>query len=328
MPGGSRAHASRGARRWGLIVALLQAVVAPIVAQAQSTLSEPRVFSRDSVRIVFWEGDEGTAERTLDAALAPLPLPGIPGAAVLRSATIYLAPSRAVFDSLTYGESPEWAAGVAIPAARRIVLPTFRRPGPLGDPVVTLRHELAHLALAGHLGPQVPRWFTEGYATWVSGGWDERSGWVIRLALLRGTATPLDSLRLGWPRGEARARLAYLLSASAVRYLATSRGDPAFEAFIAEWRREGTLDGAMRTVYQISPSQFEREWRAMVRRRYGWLLAISQVGVFWGAFAILVILLGSLRRKRNRDRLEELRREEYMLPPATGDGVDADYDQE
>ncbi len=39
---------------------------------------------------------------------------------------------------------------------------------------------------------ELPRWFDEGYATWVSGGWDESSGWQIRLALLRGQAPPLD----------------------------------------------------------------------------------------------------------------------------------------
>ena len=105
------------------------------------------------------------------------------------------------------------------------------------------------------------------------------------------------------------------------------RGEPAFAAFIQEWLREGTLDGAMRNVYQISPSQFEREWRSMVRRRYGWLLAVSQLGVFWGGFALLVILLGSLRRRRNRERMDELRREEYMLPPPSPDGVDVEYPQ-
>src|SRR5690606_34429865 len=123
----------------------------------------------------------------------------------------------------------------AIPSQRLIILPAFRRRDPFSDPVVTLRHELAHIALNAHIGRPVPRWFDEGYATWVSGGWDERSGWQIRLALLRGQTPPLDSLRLNWPRDEAGARLAYLLSASAVRHLATSRGDRAFASFIEQW---------------------------------------------------------------------------------------------
>lgn len=242
--------------------------------------------------------------------------------------TIVLAPSEAVLDSVTGGRTPHWAAGVAIPSRNLIVLPTYGRRGAFHDPVVTLRHELAHLAVHGHLGERVPRWFDEGYATWVSGGWDERSGWQIRLALARGSAPPLDSLSLGWPRGEQRARLAYLLSASAVRHLATSRGEPAFEAFIREWRQGGSMDAAMRSVYQLTPAQFEREWRAMVRRRYGWVLAFSQMAVFWFAVTVLFIALGSARRRRNRERLEALRREEYMLPATAGEWVDAEVDQE
>jgi hypothetical protein len=277
------------------------------------------------VRVVFW-GDEGAvALRILEAALAPLPLPGVSGGKSAPRSTVFLTPTRAVFDSLTSGRTPEWAAGVAIPARRTIVLPPADGPATLGDPVVTLRHELAHLALNAHLDSSVPRWFDEGYATWVSGGWDESSGWQIRVALLRGVAPPLDSLTLGWPRTESRARLAYLLSASAVRYLATERGDRAFDAFIATWRELGSFDAAMREVYFMTPLQFEREWRGMVRRRYGWLLAISQVSIFWLGVGLLVFVLGLLRRQRNRERLEALRREEYMISAVAGpEGVPED----
>jgi hypothetical protein len=245
------------------------------------------------------------------------------GQVIAASGTIMLAPSPAVFDSLTGGRAPHWAAGVAFPAQGLIVLPAYNRPGP-DDPVVTLRHELAHLALTNFLDQRAPRWFDEGYATWVSGGWDESSGWQIRLALMRGNAPMLDSLTLAWPREEGSARLAYLLSASAVRHLATSRSEEAFTAFMQTWREGASFDAAMRSVYQMTPTQFEREWRAMVRRRYGWMLALSQTAVFWLGIAVLVLVLGTLRRQRNRERMEALRREEYMLPPAGGTGDELD----
>ena len=145
--------------------------------------------------------------------------------------------------------------------------------------------------------------------------------------MVRGQAPRLDSLSLRWPRDEARARLAYLLSASAVAHLANSRGPNAFRAFLSEWRDVGDMEIAMRGVYQLQPELFEREWRSMVRRRYGWLLAISQVTVFWVAIAGLVFLLGIARPRRNRERLEELRREEYMIPAVTGESLpDEDED--
>lgn len=305
-----------------LLLPLLLLWALPAAAQAG-----PFLVEADSTRVVYWEGDRGVAERTLAAALAPLPLPGIPQTFSASRSTIFLPPTAELFDSLTFGSTPAWAAGVAIPSQRKIILPAYRRDGPLGDPVITLRHEIAHLALNDYLGSNVPRWFDEGYATWVSGGWDAGSGWQIRLALLAGNLPPLDSLTLGWPRGEARARLSYLLSASAVVHLATSRGDRAFTAFLRRWRNEGTLDTAMRETYLLTLPQFEREWRQMVRTRYGWLLAVSQLTVFWLALAILVFVLGILRRKRNRERLEELRREEYMLPPGDPPEVDRDWYQ-
>jgi hypothetical protein len=290
-------------------------------------LPGPFTLEVDSLRVVYWGESSAAAQRTLSAAIAPLPLPGIPTSYRLGQSTIILAPNPAIFDSLTFGRTPHWAAGVAIPAQRTIILPVYRAHGQVRDPVVTLRHELAHLALNDYLGAAVPRWFDEGYATWVSGGWDASSGWQIRLAFLRGDAPALDSLTLAWPRSEAGARLAYLLSASAVRHLATSRGEPAFRAFLATWRDGGTFDSAMRSVYQMTPTYFEREWRGVVRRRYGWLLAFTQIAVFWFALAVLVIVLGSARRRHNRQRLEELRREEYMLPPAGG-SVDTGYSEE
>jgi hypothetical protein len=330
-----RRHTARGGalRARGLTAALLSALLGAALASTAGLAAgqaddRPRAVVRDSIRVVFWGDAERLARRTLDAALAPLPLPGIPGTVALPASTVVLAPTQAIFDSVAGGRTPDWAAGVAIPAQSLIVLPAFSRPGRPGDAVVTLRHELAHLALNAHVDATVPRWFDEGYATWVSGGWDESSGWLIRLALLRGDAPPLDSLALAWPRAEGHARLAYLLSASAVRHLATSRGEPAFEAFIQEWRSVGSMDRAMRSIYQMTLPQFEREWRAMVRRRYGWVLAISHFAVFWLAVAILVLVLGTARRRNTRERLEALRREEYMLPATTEPWHDAEREQD
>jgi hypothetical protein len=181
----------------------------------------------------------------------------------------------------------------------------------MGDPLVALRHELVHLALNDYVQSRVPRWFDEGYATWASGEWDEGSGWQIRLALLGGGAPPLGSLRLGWPGAEADARLAYLLSASAVRFLAARAGNDSFAAFLAEWRRSHDFDGALRGVYGITATRFESEWREMVKRRYGWLAALSQVGIFWGVVAVLLVLLTIPRRRRNREKLERLRDQDF-----------------
>jgi hypothetical protein len=294
-----------------LLLGVLAAGPAVGVAAAQ-----PAALREGGIEVVYWPGHAALAQRTLEAALRPLYLPGIARDTTLTAGTIYLAPNAAVFDSLTGGRVPEWGAGVAIPALRVIVLPTYPAPGPAErDPATTLRHELAHLVLHAYLPRPIPRWFDEGYATWVSGGWDQSSAWQIRAAFLLGRAPPLDSLALEWPRGAEQARLAYLLSASAVHYLIEIGGEDGFTALLDHWREEGSLDVALRRVYGMTPGQFEQAWGTMVRRRYGWLLAVSQVTVFWVFAALLLLVLFGIRRRRNRERLAALEREDRLLPP-------------
>jgi hypothetical protein len=302
-----------------LIVRLLLAVllvcgsdIGSASAQAGRSAS---TLQQDGVSVVYWPGQEDLARRTLEVAVRPQRLPGFPSDPALSAGSIYLAPSPAVFDSLTGGGVPEWGAGVAIPALRMIVLPTYPAPGPAErDPATTLRHELAHLAVHAYLPAPIPRWFDEGYATWTSGGWDQAAAWQIRAAFLLGRAPPLDSLTLEWPRRAERARLAYLLSASAVQYLVEIGGEDGFAALIETWRREGSFDASLRRVYGMTPGQFESAWRNMVKQRYGWLLAFSQVTFLWGFFAVFLVVLWWIRRRRKRDRLAVLEWEDRVYP--------------
>ncbi len=286
------------------------------------------MLAGDGVRVVYWGRARPVAEEVLAAARRPFPLPGFAPGASTGPATVVLAPSQAVWDSVTGGRAPEWGAGVAIPSEALVVLPLYAAGYRTQDSRVlgtTLRHELIHLAVARELPEGVPRWFQEGYATWASGGWDAEGAWQLRVAFLTGRAPPLDSLSLGWPRGEGRARLAYLLSATAVRHLAERSGPDGFELLIATWKREGSLDRAIRQSYGMTLGQFEDEWAKTVRRRYGWLLVGAQMTVFWLVATMLLFVLVAVRRKRDRAKLAEMRAEERMLPPPRPDGLDVQY---
>lgn len=325
-----RAGAARSGRAAAFLAALLAALAGlgglgaprataqPVGAPA----SGPAALQRGELRVVYWPGQRGRAERLLRAAGAPLPLPGLQRSTRLTAGTIVLVPTPAVWDSLTGGAAPAWAAGIAIPARRTILLPGYARRGGSGDVVLTLRHELAHLALHAALPAPIPRWFDEGYATWVSGEWDESSGWQLRLAFLLGRAPPLDSLTLQWPREAGRARTAYLLSAGAVRHLAERGGEHGFTHLLAAWQRQGSLGAALRSTYGMTLGQFEKEWRTVMRRRYGWLLLLSQWGVIWGVLAPLVVWLAWWQRRRRRQRLAVLEREYRMLPAVASPGSD------
>ena len=271
------------------------------------------------VALHYWPEQESLARRVLEQLGRQVSLPALPDD-VLEGGTIdvYLAPDPARWDSLTGGAAPEWGAGIAVPDRGIIVLPTFDwERTPPHTVYTTLRHELAHVALQRYVGPsRTPRWFTEGYAQWAAGEWEWESAWRLRLTFLGGNAPRLDSLTLHWPVGELDARIAYLLSASAVVYLVERSGERGLRIFLERWQETRDFDGAFRAVYGLTLGQFEEDWRAHVKQRYGWTVLLGQSLFFWLLLAILLVVLYFVRRRRDRAKLEKLKATEPPDDPA------------
>lgn len=293
-------------------VLLLALAHAPVSAQMLEGIRNHDVVVR------YTADQERLARAVLPQAIAPFP--GLPPDILTRGqdVTVLLAPDEQSFTRWTGGLAPEWGAGVAFPALERIILPTYApRTGSPADLRRTLRHELAHVALQRHLGTaRVPRWFTEGYATWTAGQLDTEADWLLRVAFLTDRAPPLDSLELLWPEGATDARIAYLLSASAMRYLYAHGGEAPLTTMLERWRTGASLDDAMRTTYQMTLGRFERDWATSVRREYGWLRFFAQAAVLWSIVGVLIVVIWTIRRRYNRARLERMRAQEIPDTPA------------
>lgn len=299
------------------VLVLGMAAVVPTWAQES--------VGRGPVRVLFWPGQRALAEEVLAVAERPLEMPGFGTVTAPDSTRIFLAPDPARFRVLTGGRAPEWAGGVAFPTARVIVLPGYPVPGVDQKPAVTIRHEIAHLVVGDRLPQPVPRWFDEGLAELASGSWDVESAWKLRVAIALGRAPALDSLAMRWPVGAERARLAYLLSATAVQHVSERAGDDGFRLLLRNWQRDGSLEASVRSTFGMTMGQLEDEWRASVRSRYGWLQALAASGLVWMIATVLVLAAWIPRRRRNRARMAEMRAEERMLPPPRADGVDVEY---
>jgi len=269
------------------------------------------------VRVGSRNGDSLRARQILQFLEALPPLAGIPDS-LPAGVSLFIAPDRATFDSLTGGAVPEWGAGVAIPSLGRIVMPGYGVQRVRGwDEARVLKHEWAHLGLHQHLqGLRVPRWFDEGYSQWASGGWNPTEGWRLRLAFAMGRAPALDSLVLDWPRDRASAELAYLLSATAVEYLVLESGERGLQLLFQRWKEEGNFSRAIRRVYGVTPGQFEEDWKKFVKKRYGWLFALSHSSVFWMMLALALLVMARVRRGRNREAMARLRATEPPELPA------------
>lgn len=250
------------------------------------------------IRAVYWPGDERLATSLAEIAERAGPWPGLPDVAPF-PVTLIIVRSTARFDSLTRGRLPEWTGAVAFPGSNTIILRVQ------GDPVATLRHELAHLVLA-RVAPLVPRWFAEGYAVRAAGDWGMTDALALNWRLLRGRPPTFRELDRDLRAGPAHARAAYVLAASAVAFLERVGGPRGLEPLLARLREERTFEGAVRTAHLMSLEELEAAWHENLRRRYGWLLLTSSVSLFWAVTALVVGYVWWRRRRRDRARREAL----------------------
>ncbi len=269
----------------------------PTANVAETATVTARYQGRDSIR----------AARAVETLVALGALPALDHAGL--RATLTVAPTRAVMDSLIAGKTPEWVGAVAIPARMEMIVPSGRWwPGSRPEEVRVLRHEWAHLALAHEMEPlRIPRWFNEGYAEWAAGSWSENGGLKLGLALVMGDAPALDSLALQWPRDPVDVEVAYLLSASVIHYLVESSGTRGLEAFLATWKQRGSFDESMREVYGVTSAQLETDWREWVERRYGWMVVLSHSAVFWSMLVAVLLAAFVHRRRYRREQMARLR---------------------
>jgi len=305
---------------WRAAVAAGLLPVLLLGGRADRARAQAGAVQSGGVRFAYWPETRALAASLAGSAARATPLPGMP-ADVLeggRPVVVYVTPDESRFRQLTLGRAPDWGAGVAFPETGVIVLPGYgsSRGGTTGLGGV-LRHELAHVALQRRLGDAVvPRWFTEGYAVWSAHQLDADAAWLLRLAFVFNRAPALDSLELRWPAQSQDARIAYLLSATAVQYLYGLASPAYFARFLDAWAQTGTFEAALRGTYLLSSAQFERLWRRQVRSSYGWLLFLTQGVVLALFFTIFALALFAVRRRRDRRKLAALRAAEPPDDPA------------
>ena len=258
--------------------------------------------------MLAYPSDATLARSLLTRALASDTFPGLPRPRA--AVTIALAPDDARFREWTGSGFPEWGAAAAFPSMMRIVMHGRRAGSDAGDPVVVLRHELAHLALAEALGDRPPRWFDEGYASYAAGEWGREEVLATSVALLvRGPFT-FDALDDAFAGGATRATAAYALAHRAVAELAALDQERGLTLFFARWREGASMDVAVRGAYGITLDAFEDRWRSRTRRRYGGLALVADLTLVGGLIGAVVLPVYLARRKRERKRLETLRNNE------------------
>jgi len=304
------------------MLSLLLAVVAIRPVQSQrDVMRSPETRTGDVLReqtprgalridggrftVVAYPSDEKLARNVLVAAQANDSFPGLrrPEARVL----IAVAPNAETFRAWVGPSAPAWGAAVAFPALQRVILQGSRAGSGAGDPLVTLRHELAHLALFEAMGDLPTRWFDEGYASVAAGEWGREEALAASVGLaVRGVPT-LEELELLFYRGAGDAEMAYALAHRAVLDLMTRGGEAGLRPFFDYWKSSASFELAVRRAYGITSDGFEKQWQQQTRRRYGALALFTNLSLVFGVFAFVLGPFVWHRRRRDRERLAELR---------------------
>ena len=300
-------RAGRGALARRLIARALLAIVASIAFAAPLAAQDgaPLRLDRGRFTVVYYPRDDRLAHHVADAAVAGDSFPGLPRPT--QRVLVALAPDGRRFRDWVGPDAPEWGAAIAFPESRRIVLHGRDAGGRVGDPMTTLRHELAHLALHEAMGDLPPRWFDEGYASYAAGEWGREEVLATSYALVLRQLPSLDSLDDYFTAGEDRAGQGYALAQRAVTELASLDERRGLTLFFQYWKETGSMDKAIRAAYGLTLADFDLRWRERTRRRYGALALTADFALLGVLGGMTLLPLWLVRRRRDRRRLEAMR---------------------
>lgn len=286
---------------------------------AGPSMSEPHHVAAGRVTVTCEPGLEATAhqlqagaEDALDEIaqdLVDVPTPREIRVQLVRDASSLatIAPSRG---------APAWAVGIAYPDLGLIGVAMRRGPEVL-DPMATLRHELAHVALGAAIGDRAPHWLHEGFAYQHSADASmERAETLAGMAWLGGII-PIQDLDHSFPAEESPANRAYAESYDFVGYLARrgrwEDGAPdrwAFRMFLTDVGHGAALDVAARHRFGKPIADLFDEWKSDLRTRY-FMAPVGLLGLaVWLACAILLGLAWRRRRRLNKLRIAQWERDE------------------
>lgn len=286
------------------MVALLSLLLALQGGQARPDAVE---FQVGQVTVVTVPRLEPLGRRLGAIAAAPQAWLGL-GRMALGPITLAIVPDRETFRRWSRGRLPSWGAGMTLPASGMVLI---RADG--GDADVTLRHELAHVALHRRVKVRVPLWFDEGYAVLASREYGGLSALQLNLAVAAGrvpTLMALDGLLRG---SEGDATAAYALAASAVAELGRRHPTGTLDPLLSRLAAGTPFDEAVLATTGLTEDRFADTWHLATRRRYNWGIWLATGGV-WVVLALLLAWAKAYRRHLDAPRREALN-VGWTLPP-------------
>jgi hypothetical protein len=266
-----------------------------------------RQFTVGNVTVVTTTRLEPLGRRLGAIAAAPQQWLGL-GRVALGPLTLAIVPDQRTFQRWSRGRLPAWGAGMALPSSGMILL---RADG--GDAEVTLRHELAHLALHRKVTVRVPLWFDEGYAVLAAREYGGLAALQLNLAVAAGRVPTLPALDAALRGNEGDATAAYALAASAVAELGRRHPTGTLNPLLERLASGTGFEDAVLATTGLTADRFADTWHLATRRRYNWGIWLATGGV-WVVLALLLAWAKAYRRQLDAPRREALN-VGWTLPP-------------
>jgi cellulose synthase operon protein C len=143
----------------------------------------------------------------------------------------------------------------------------------------TLWHELAHVFTLGATAHRVPRWLSEGlsvYEEWTTG---PTPGVSVTPAVLGAFAEkklmPIAQLDNGFmrPTYEGQIQVSYEQAGLTCLFAAERWGFDRVVTFLRAFDGQVTTEAAIRSVFQVEPAEFDKQFTAFMNKRFGTYVA-------------------------------------------------------
>ena len=176
----------------------------------------------------------------------------------------------------------------------------------------TLKHELCHLLLHARIRTNMPKWFDEGLAQWVTDGLAnimiDRKEASLNEAVLFHRLPPLTMLAERFPADRAQLILAYEESRSMTEYIGKSFGRVKIYRILDDMERGQSFESAVQEALSVPLSRLEENWRRDLGEHSSWYLLVANnlyeiLFVFMAVITIYAFIMITIRRW-NRTRLE------------------------
>ncbi len=220
-----------------------------------------------------------------------------------RRISVILPATQADYKQLIPGNVPSWSNALFIPHTFQIIIkkPDWYIGG--YEFTKSLSHELSHAFFHEKFTDQnIPLWFNEGLAEYMSGEKINISnGVVIANAIFTKNVAKLKDIDEMLVFSEARARLAYLQSYTAILFLENNLQSAKMEwvDFFKLVNSHGFYP-AIEILMNMDIIDFEIKWYKWLKSKYRWFIIFNWENAVWIIMAI--ILIGAMYAIRYRNR--------------------------